>query len=36
MAASLQAAGGMNIRSGLDTLGNANTSQSKAIGTVQV
>jgi hypothetical protein len=32
----LHAAGDLSIRSGQDTLGNANTSQSKAIGTVQV
>ena len=32
----IHAAGDRSIRSGQDTLGNANTSQSKAIGTVQV
>ena len=32
----IHAAGDLSIGSGQDTLGNANTSQSKAIGTVQV
>ena len=32
----MHAAGDLSIRSGQDTLGNANTSQSKAVGTVQV
>lgn len=32
----IHAAGDLSIRSGQDTLGNANTAQGKAIGTVQI